>query len=222
MKNNLSGFYSTFQNNALRFGYQFNFQITDAFIGNLGTDSNDNKDDFQFYATGTTLPGLTLGTAEIHYQGLTFNVPNNITKMGGEWSIDLRCDSAMEIRHKCERWLAQSADLKLGGGGDKRIPKAKAHIDLLDPNLEKVVAKYVLEGVYPTDIGEITLEANSTEVSTFKLGLSFQYWYMADQKKAKFGHEVNKMMGDPIQKGVADSAGGGASSILNGGGKALV
>jgi hypothetical protein len=76
--------------------------------------------------------------------------------------------------------LAQS------GGGKKSIPNYKAYIDLLDSSLQNVTKTIVLVGVFPTDLGDLTLSQSDAEVMTFELELAFQYVY----------DEAN---GDPVQ-----------------------
>lgn len=168
----LNEFYQKLQTNGLRFAYQFEFTI----IANPNV--NEGLKDFKFYATAANLPGVTMEAAELPFQGMTFRVPNNISAFGSPWSVTLRCDSEMKIRRTCENWLKEFADLSKGGGGSKKASTYKARVDLLGEDLSSTpVATYTLEGIFPTNVGEISLDTSGTDVATFTLELAFQYWY---------------------------------------------
>ena len=177
----LKEFFSKLKQDSVRFAYQFQISFT--------SEENDSiiqdLDDIQFFAQSASLPGKTIETSEVFYQGVTLRVPNNVT-FESPWTINLRCDEDMKVFKTIEKWNSKYADLTKGGGGDKRIPPFNARIDLLDKTLQHIKETYVITGVWPENYGEITLDQSDNSITVFDVALAYQYYY-------------NEASGDPLK-----------------------
>jgi len=171
----LNGYYQALKSVGLRKDFQFQITIeqidSEIQSGGLGESMK-----FTFFAESASVPGLTQSTIETMYHGMTFRNPGNL-EFESPWTVSVRCDSEMKIRDAVEKWVKNSADLTKGGGGDKKVPSFNAKVDLLDDELETIQKTYVLEGVFPQSIAELTLDHTSNEISRFDLGIAYQYWY---------------------------------------------
>lgn len=171
----LGGYVQALKTTGLRKSYQFQIYIEEV-------DSKlDAGNSFSFFAQSATVPGMTIEMIETQYQGVTLRSPNNLL-FESPWNITVRCDSEMKVRDAIETWQKKHADLIKGGGGDKKIPDVRARVDLLDDQLETILKTYILEGVFPSTNSEIPLDHADNSISTFDLGLEYQYWYSTDQE----------------------------------------
>ena len=162
----LNQFMAQMKEVGMRLGYQF--QVTIPQLENL-----------QFFATSTTLPGKTLNPVDVPYFGQNFKIPTN-ADYGGEWSITARVDNKIQLKKSLMKWMNEFSDLSKNGGGDKKMTSYNVTIDLLDNDLETITDTYILEGVFPTNMGELALDQSAAEVVTMEIGLAFQYWYNKD------------------------------------------
>lgn len=178
----LNEFYNEMKQTGLRFAYEFQISVNEG-----STNRIDGLEKLQFFATAASVPGRTLESADVPYQGMTLRVPNNVT-FNSPWAVTVRCDLDMVVRKAIEKWQQEYADLKMGGGGDKKIPSYTAHVDLLGHDLKimsnKTEAKfgntgktYVLMGIYPESYDDITLDTSDTGIATFGVNFAYQYWY---------------------------------------------
>lgn len=186
----LNGYYQVLKTIGLRKDFQFQITV-DRIEDGIESAGSGETMTFTFFAQASTVPGFTQGVNETQYHGMTFRSPANIT-FESPWSITVRCDADMKIRDAVEAWIKESADLEKGGGGNKKIPQYNAKVDLLDDELEKINKTYILEGVFPESLGELTIDHASTEISTFDLSIAYQYWYAANEESGQ-GE-------DPLQK----------------------
>lgn len=183
---NINNFYATLKTAAIRLPHHFR-------VG-LNIDANENPDPvfsdaskdglFSFFARGATLPAQTLSQAEVPYQGLNFRIPTAMTFGPGTVSMTVLCDSGMKMHKALLKWKSTFANPIYGGGGKKSIPSSKMYVDLLNQNLDyttaaspDISASYVLEGVFPTNIGELTFTQAPGEPITFTFEVAYQYWY---------------------------------------------
>ena len=159
----LNEFFQGLKDTGLKLGYQFQVTI-------------EELDNLQFYATSTTLPGKTLNVADIPYFGQNFKIPTSAV-YSGEWTMSTRVDNALEIKKALDKWMDNFADLRSNGGGDKRVPSSTVIIDLLDSQLQNITDTFTLVGVWPSTMGDLTLDQSVSDPLTMDMTLQYQYWY---------------------------------------------
>lgn len=184
----ISKFYQQMEKSGVRYAYQYKVSLYPSDQESraaLGADFNNRV--FNFYAQGFTLPGRTMNTADVNFQGMKFKLPNNM-EYGNSISIEVNCDKAMNVRTTCENWMNIYAKLSNGGGGKKLIPNFKVRLDLLNSYLDEDTDKqgpskdgpdtkvYELFGCYPTSIGDVTFGQDNTAIAKFTMGLIYQYY----------------------------------------------
>lgn len=191
----LSQYYDVMKRSGIRFKYQFYIHIP-----RLG-------DDFRFYAVSASLPGRKVNTTEAPYHAVTFRLPNNIefespwtvtvrSDMALEirdriegWSNDhanLLMGGGGKKRIPLEVAYVDLLDETLGNGYIPYDPQAPCNVlkpgdpsknPESDCTKKDVLRKYVLQGVFPDSYGNIELDTAATDIATFDLSISYQYWH---------------------------------------------
>ena len=135
--------------------------------------------DFSVYAESTTLPGSKITAEAVFFYGIPFQVPSNLN-YDQEWSVVIRCDKKANIRGKLEDWMNQIVSLYDSSAGNYKgvIPSDTVDVMLLDPSLKNSTRTYVLEGLFPTTLGELSLDHKDSGVQTFTTTFAFQYWWV--------------------------------------------
>lgn len=183
----LRDFYSKIKGEGLRVSHQFQLQF-----GGNGIPAGFN--DYIVYAYSAALPGRQIVTEDVPFYGFPFKVPVNTT-YSQEWSMSIRCDTNLKIRALFEDWYNNIADLSKSTGGSKGVVPSDAYalVHMLDPayfnnsGSGKIVRTYRLEGIFPSNMGDITLDHTSSAISTFDMTFAFQYWYIESANVGKTG-----------------------------------
>ena len=160
----LNDFYNTVKDKGLKTNHQFQIQC-------------DKFQSYVAYAQSASVPGRAIHVEEVPFYGFPLNVPTNTTYTK-EWNLTIRCDREMVIRSLFENWMNEISDLRNNTGGSKaQIPSEKARVHLLDETMTDVDKTYVLEGMFPSTLGDISVSHSDNGIMTFDVTLTFQYWY---------------------------------------------
>ena len=90
-------------------------------------------------------------------------------------------DTNMTHYNSLYDWQSSFADLANDGGGSKVIPNTQAVVELLDASLQTVIHRYILEGVFPTDVPKLQMQyENASNVVEFECTFNYQYLYDAE------------------------------------------
>ena len=187
----LADFYGEIATTGLRLQHQFQLQFfpSDAarqvIVGQAGNDAADALANVSYWTEGTTIPGVELAQAEIKYLGTAMVIPTTTT-FGKTITVSLRCDAKSLIRNSLLAWrnfhsninlgMNQQLDIASSGGGNKKIPASSAKLNLYNDDLSAIVESYKLFGVFPTNVGPMTIDQTASEVAKFDLTLMFQYF----------------------------------------------
>lgn len=171
-----SKFFDKLASTSLRKSFQFliNIDKVESYISDM------ESGDFSFHAQSSSIPSTSMENIPTKFLGIEWRIPGSVT-FESPWNVTIREAADMSLHSAFTKWRKEVADLKLGGGGDKRIPTTTARVTLLDDKLENALATYVLVGVYPQSIGEISLDYEGNEISTFDAALEYQYFYNEDE-----------------------------------------
>ena len=128
------------------------------------------------YITTATLPGKTINNQQVPFMGLPFNVPGSVTYDGSEaWTVQFRCDEALNIRNKMENWVKEVFDDETSTG-KYGVPVEEASMDLLGKDLN-TIRRYNFIGIYPTTVGPIAYDIQGTGAPlTFDATFAYQFW----------------------------------------------
>lgn len=194
----LPTFYQKMTTAAIRLPHHFQATLNTSPEGVSDAALDPTNGIFKFFVRTASLPAMTLSQAEVPYQGLNFRIPTVMQFGPGTISMSVLCDSNMELHKGLLTWKDVYANAKYGGGGKKAIPKSNMRLDLLNQTLDYSGATavpgdaptktYILEGIFPTNIGDLAFTQAPGEPLTFTFDIAYQYWY----------YEAD---GDPIGKG---------------------
>ena len=199
MPRKLNDFYNKVSKTGLRFNYQFEVNIIDGdSVSTRDEEGGNDLRDIEFFASSSQLPGKTIEPVEVQYYGTTFRLPG-VQQFDGNISMSLKCDSEMKLRTSIETWMNKYSDLHHSGGGNKKMPNYYMYIDLLDHDLDNILATYKVMGIFPSELGAIELSHEDTGVSVFDLSVSYQYWFLDKiGAAAEFRATAEPGDGDPL------------------------
>lgn len=182
----LKDFYTTISSNGLRVQHQFAIEF-----GGSGIPA-DISNLVPIYATGATLPGRKTEVQPTPFYGFPFQIPVNLSYTQ-TWNCTVRSDINMAVRKAFEEWFNKYADLSKNTGGMKGVVPTGdyALIHLLSASYfnsgisqgataGQVSRTYRLEGIFPSDIGDMPQSHSSNAIAEFPMTFTFQYWYPVD------------------------------------------
>lgn len=149
-------------------GYLFYAQVTSP----VGINS-----DHPYLVKSTSLPKQTIEQKEVDWQG-------NKYKFGGTstfdaFTINFRCDAAQSLRNQFITWMraVHNPISNIHGNPDSYF----GGIDLTQLNGRgEPIVSYKLFKAFPTEVGEISLDYGTTDVSEFSVTFSYQYHDVAN------------------------------------------
>lgn len=175
---NLKDFYRTItQKTPLLFGHQFIVRfkgdVPDPVKGTGGTDPRS----ITYYVKSSTIPSVEISEQNVAFLSQNFVVPKQV-QFGDSWKVKVMLDTNMTHYNSLYDWQSSFADLANDGGGSKVIPNTQAIVELLDASLQTVIHRYILEGVFPTDIPKLQMQyENASNVVEFECTFNYQYLY---------------------------------------------
>ena len=155
------------------FTRQFQFRVTS--ISDRGAPIC-TKDDL-VYVTTANLPARTIANVPLPYMGLSFNIPGAAQYPGSEgYAITFRSDSEQIIRRVFENWSRSTFDDATSTGTYRIFATSRITLDLLDQGFN-TIRQYVLHGVWPQNVGEMTFDTTNTgDVVTMQATVAYQFW----------------------------------------------
>ena len=180
---NLQNFYNVLKTQGVRLTHQYQLNFTIGNNAGLPSIVNEQFDDITVWAEGSIVPGREQNTTEMFYLGYPMVIPTNMT-MTRELPLTIRAQNDMSLHTAMLAWKAtiSDPDIENGatGGGDKTLRDVRARMDLLDDQMQTIVASYELVGIYPTLVGDIEFSNTDPDIATFEASFAFQYWRVAE------------------------------------------
>jgi hypothetical protein len=155
------------------FTRQFQFRVTE--ISDRGA-AIVTRDDL-VYVTTANLPARSITNVAVPYMGLSFNVPGAANYPGSDaYAITFRSDSEQIVRRVFENWSRSTFDDATSTGTYRMFSTSRIVLDLLDQGFN-TVRQYVLHGVWPVTVGEMTFDTTNTgDIVTFQATVAYQFW----------------------------------------------
>lgn len=127
-----------------------------------------------FLCSGASLPASTVENVTIDFRGRAINFAGERTY--DAMSLTVINDTDFKLRNAFERWqngINNHTDNEgLTNPADYMVD---IFIDQLDRNGE-TIKSYTLRSAYPDSVGDITLGYGETEIETFEVSLTYQYF----------------------------------------------
>jgi len=122
----------------------------------------------------TQVPSLTMGTVEVPYFGRKIKLAGD--RIYSEWSTVIMLDEDFDVRSQLEDWSMAMNSAE----GNIRTEIANAYKEDTQVKLYgkqgSVIRTYNLIGCWPSDIGPIELDWNSTDqISVYNVSWQFDY-----------------------------------------------
>jgi hypothetical protein len=196
IKQTIQDFYNIATNRD--FARDFQFRVLD--VSNKGTPVFDPTD--LVYATAAELPGKTIATKDVPYNGFQFRIPGTVSYNNSDaFTIDFYVDAQSTARIAMESWIEETYNDATTTGDGRLHDNSTITLIQLDTKF-KPVHTYVLHGVFPTDCGNIAYSMSGDgEVATTTLTFAYQFW-----------------RSDKTVKSIPNAAGAALGSLFPGGG----
>ena len=127
-----------------------------------------------FLCSGASLPASTVENVTIDFRGRAINFAGE--RSYEAMSLTVINDTDFKLRNAFERWqngINNHTDNEgLTNPADYMVD---IFIDQLDRNGE-TIKSYTLRSAYPDSVGDITLGYGETEIETFEVSLTYQYF----------------------------------------------
>jgi len=171
IKQTIKDFYKVAQTRD--FARDFQFRVLD--VSNKGVPVFTEDD--LVYATAATLPGKTIATKEVPYNGFTFRIPGTVSYTDSDaFTIDFYCDATTQTRIAMENWITETFNDETSVGDGLLHDNSTITLVQLDTKFEPL-RTYKLHGVFPTDCGDIGYSMSGDgEVATVTITTAYQFF----------------------------------------------
>mgnify|MGYP001246277380 CR=1 FL=1 len=132
-------------------------------------------EELAFLCTGASIPAMTVGTVPVSFRGRTIKLAGDRTF--ADFTITVLNDTNFKLRNAFERWQNGINNMTDNEGLTNPADyQVDAFLDHLDRN-GNTIKSYTIRGAFPTTVSDIPLDyAEKTEVETFTVTLSYQYF----------------------------------------------
>ena len=187
-------YHNIMQGNALLYKYQFLVEfVGSAELGQytqFSLQPSDTSTNITYWAQSASIPSFELSKGKTNFFGTEFRAPG-VLKFSHSWKVNFLCDQGMNLYQMMTEWRKKISDLKLDGGGIKKVPDVSMRISLINADHSVKTTSFVVAGVWPKNIGAISMQyANGGGAATkFDVDFAFQYCY----EDANFDTSTNPM-----------------------------
>ncbi len=150
------------------------FQVEITFPAGLTAD-NDAAESAHYLVKAAQLPASTVGVIDVPFRGRKLKVSGD--RSYADWSTTITNDHSFGLRVTLEKWseLVQNHNFVLGAN-ELRNYFGSAIVRQLDRDAQQIRA-YKFEGIWPSSVGEIGLDFDSTDqVEFYDCTWAVQYW----------------------------------------------
>lgn len=133
-------------------------------------------DDLVYLKTGD-IPSRTITQVPVPFMGLNFSVPGTV-QYPGTMNLTFYCDQPQIIRSTFEAMSYAAFDDRYSGGS-YTVQRTDTLIFQTFDNAgpENITTQYLLEGIYPTEVGAITMDTTGNgQTTTLSVTIAYQYW----------------------------------------------
>jgi hypothetical protein len=173
-------------------GYSRNHHFNIGFSGDILNDltiSSKDAEIISYLAFSTTTPVLSLEAVPIQVQ---YGLPK-INMVGNaaysSWAVTFYCDEKKFLRSKFLKWQNKAISFINGSRNFNELInyKGKAFMSLLgnDNTMEKSLS-YKMVGIFPNEVGPITVQQQDTGITTFDVQFVYDYFDIIDSNDELF------------------------------------
>lgn len=139
----------------------------------LGVNEN-----LTYYIKSASIPQSEIKNANVAFLAAGFVVPG-IISYPEDWTVDILLDQDLTMYRRLKMWHEEISSYRLDGGGKKVIPHVTANVNLLDNTMQNIVRRYVMEGCWIQELGNVDFkyEEGSSTVQKCTCKFAMQYFY---------------------------------------------
>ena len=171
IKQKIQDFYKVAQTRD--FARDFQFRVLD--VSNKGVPVFTEDD--LVYAQTASLPGKSIATKPVPYNGFTFRIPGTVSYNNSDaFTVDFYCDATTHTRVQMENWITETYNDETTTGDGILHNNSTITLVQLDTKFEPL-RTYKLHGVFPTDCGDIGYAMTGDgEVATVTITMAYQFF----------------------------------------------
>ena len=175
------------------------FQVEITFPDTVVPDPTLAEQESTFLVKAAALPASNVGTIEVPFRGRKLKVSGDRTF--DPWNTTVINDVSFGLRKAFEEWSERIQNMNyVLGSNTLNDYFATATVRQLDRDGNQLRA-YAFRGVWPSTVGEIALDFDSTDqVETYDVAFNVQYWSASDD-------------GDPYTSPVARNASANLNAV---------
>lgn len=169
----------------------------------------DSDETVTAFARSSTLPAYKIAKVEVAFQTQKLQFAST-AEFEHSWEVEFLVDSGHAIRNKLIGWMSRAYDpsiLRNGAPIEYKVDNVQIH--QLDRTSNTVVA-YQFVGLFPEEVGQITVSHEEVNPEVFPTTFSYDYWTMGG------GAGLNLNIGS-FFVGIDLSTGSGGVSLSVGG-----
>ena len=184
---------NTFKSNGLVYGgaRPSLFNVYLSVPQGIGID-NVSVDKFRFVCRAAELPASAVSAIEIPYFGRKIKVAGE--RAFADWSVTVMNDEDFAVRSMFEAW-SNALNRMVSNVRDPNISQEqyKSDLDVIQYSKDgEIIRAYQIVGAFPTAIGQIALDWNSTNsVEVFSVNFSYDYWVPTIEASSKKAGGIN-------------------------------
>lgn len=135
------------------------------------------------FVSETVIPATTTNNIGVAWQGGKIKVTGK-TEFS-DWRITVRDDHKSQVFNYFNKWKKETYHHKIGNTEKIKKYKRSAYVILLGSgsNMYSGARTYLLSGIWPKSIGEISLSYGNESIITFPVELSMDYMEIVDNSK---------------------------------------
>lgn len=132
----------------------------------------------EFMCKITSLPTSSITPINVQYQGRTIKLAGTRPEYA-DWTVTIINDESMNIRKSLEKWMFEiNSTIKntMSGGPDMGHYKRTARVEAIGKTGDEKLGGYEFVGLFPTQIGEVSLDWSNDALQEYTVTWSFDYF----------------------------------------------
>lgn len=174
--------------------------VVPAAMKGLITDSTEAEGKIRFMAKATSIPASVNGKVEVPFRGRQFKIAGDRTF--NDWTVTVTNDTDFLVRNMMEQW----SDLIVGNVNHDTFSDTDSPLDYMSSGdvlqLSRngsVIKQYKFIGIWPVEIGEISLghDQNDT-IEEFDVTFAVQWWESDTTRNNTEANSFSRVSGQPV------------------------
>lgn len=191
----LQNFMSVMKDGARPNQFYVDLSLPTALIGSI-PNAAQAENRMKFYVKATAIPAMSIGEAPLNFRGAQFKLAGD--KTFADWNFTVINDTDFLIRDAFERWndmIVGNVNRDSYVEDDPTSYMSNGTVAQLSRN-GNTLKTYLMTGVWPKEIGEISLDTGSNDtIEEFNVTMSIQWWESSTSRNNTSGDTFGSFNG---------------------------